>query len=71
MCTCLAVSHFFKLSRKWHDFQEKIIEHKMCVDFLYNIFSETFLILRRRIRDIIINVHRSSSKVKIIRVKFP
>jgi hypothetical protein len=42
---CLAVLYFFTLSHKRHNFRGKVIEHKMCFDFLYNV-SETFLILR-------------------------
>jgi hypothetical protein len=34
------------------------------------IFSKTFLILRRKQRDITINVHSSSSKVSVILVVF-
>jgi hypothetical protein len=34
------------------------------------ILSETFLILRRTQRDIIINVHRYSCKVPVILVRF-
>jgi hypothetical protein len=44
------------------------MEHEMCVDFLYKF--ETFLILRKIQRDIIINVHRSSCKVLVILVIF-
>jgi hypothetical protein len=41
----------------------------MSFDFLYNFFSETFIILRRTQRDTIINVHRSSCKVPVILVR--
>jgi hypothetical protein len=36
---CLALSYFFTLSHKWHDFQENLIKHKMNV----LIFSTTFV----------------------------
>ena len=49
---------------------EKIYWSKyVCFNFLYN-FSETFIILRRFQRDIIINVHRSLYKVTVIPVRF-
>jgi hypothetical protein len=33
---CPAVSYFSTLSHKRHVFREKVIEYKMCFDFLYN-----------------------------------
>jgi hypothetical protein len=41
----------------------------MCFDFLCNL-SETFLIIRRNKRDIIINVHRYSCKISATLVGF-
>ena len=47
------------------------ILHIKCVSILSTTsFSETFLILRRNERDIIINVLRSCCKVPVIRVRF-
>jgi hypothetical protein len=36
---CLALPYFTTLSHKWHDFQKKVIEHKICV----LIFSTNFV----------------------------
>ena len=48
-----------------HEFREKVIEHKMYSDFVYNFFSEAFLMLRRTEREII-NVHRALCKLPVI-----
>jgi hypothetical protein len=63
---CPAVPYFYTLSRIRHDFRENVIEHKMCV----LIYFETFFILRRIRQDVIINVHRYSSKVPVIIVGY-
>jgi hypothetical protein len=42
----------------------------MCVSIFSTILFETFLILRRNKRDIVINVKTSSSKVPVILVEF-
>jgi hypothetical protein len=55
---CLAVPYFLTLSLTRHDARgKKIVENKMCFDFLYNLLPETLLILIRTERDIIIIVH--------------
>ena len=47
------LTYFSALSHKRHDFQgEKVIDRKICFDFLHNL-PETFLILRRTDRDMI------------------
>jgi hypothetical protein len=66
---CLAVYIFSTVPHKRHDFREKVIEHKICFDFLYNFSQKHFFILRRSERGVIINVHRSSSKVPVILVR--
>ena len=49
---------FFHIISQTGRFSGKVTEHKMCVLILSSILSETFLILRRTERDIVINVHR-------------
>ena len=66
---CPAPPNFATLSHKRHDFRKKVIEHKTYVLILSTALSETFLILRRIQRDIIINIHRSSGKVTVISVR--
>ena len=52
--------------------EKKDIQHKRRVFFLFflQILSETFLILRKNGRDIIINAHRAACKVPFILVRF-
>jgi hypothetical protein len=64
---CMAVSYFFTLSYKRHDFRgKKLLNISVCW-FCLQLLFETFLILRRTERDII-NVHGSSCKVLVILV---
>jgi hypothetical protein len=37
-----ALPYFSKLSHKRHHFWEKVIEQKMCFDFLYNFYLKHF-----------------------------
>ena len=57
---CLAVPYFSMLIDKRQDFRKKVTELKMSVLIFYTNLSETFLILTRIKRDIVINVQRSS-----------
>ena len=62
----LTVPYFSTLSRKGHDFRKTLFKKKCVIWFSLQLLSETFLILRRTQRDIIINVHRSSYKVPLL-----
>jgi hypothetical protein len=39
---CLALPNFSTLSHKRYDFRKKVIEHKICFDFLYNFCLKYF-----------------------------
>ena len=54
---CPPLPYFSTLSHKWHDFRKKIIDNTMCVLMFFTTFSETFPILRRIQRNIIINAY--------------
>ena len=51
--------------------KKESIKHKICVFFILTIFlfSEIFLIIRRIVRGIIINVYKFSCKVFVILVR--
>jgi uncharacterized membrane protein len=70
LCSSQLYYIFPHLSHKGQDFRENVFEHKMCVLISLQSLSEIFLVINRTGRDIIINAHRSSSKVLIIRVRF-
>ena len=64
--TCLGVPYFSTLSLKGHDFLWKKILNIKCVPwFSLQVFSETFFTLRRIQPDAIVNIPRSSYKVKV------
>ena len=63
-------SYFSTLSHERHDFRETGIEYKTCVLTPLQRLPETFLILRRIQRDIVINVKTSSCKVPLNLVGF-
>ena len=68
---CPAVQNFPTLFHKGHDFRgKKVIEHKMWVSIFSTTLSESFFIVRKIHRDMIINVYRSSYKTPFALVRF-
>jgi len=63
---CLALQRVFTLSYEYKqkDLRENVIEHKMYVSTFCTTFVETFFILSRTERDMIINVYLSLCKVR-------
>ena len=53
---CPAVQYFPQLYHKWYDFLIKVIEHNISAFIFSRILSETFIILRRTKRVMIIYV---------------
>jgi len=70
--TCPALQYFSTLSLKWHDFflKKRLLNMKCVFRFSPQSLSETFFILGRNERDMIINVYLSSCKVLAILVRF-
>jgi hypothetical protein len=66
----LVLPHFSTLPHRRHYFREKVVEHKTRVLNSYPTLSETFLILKRIERDIIINIHRGTLKILVILVRY-
>ena len=71
---CPALQYFSTLSHKPHGFRAgeggEFIEHKMCALILSTKSSETFLIVRRIKRDIVINVRTSACEVPVLHKLF-
>jgi len=67
---CLDLPYFSTLPHKRHVLRENVIEPKMCVFIFSTSFPETFPILRRTERDIIIHLHKPSCKGPVIFVIF-
>jgi hypothetical protein len=63
-------ANFSPFSHKRQDFRKSVIECKICVLLFSTTLDETFLILRRTQRAIVIKVKTSSYKVPVIRVEF-
>ena len=66
---CTAVPYFSTLPQKGHDFRKEVNEHQMCGLIFSTTWSETFFLLRRNERDMIINVHRSLCNAAVILVR--
>jgi hypothetical protein len=58
--TCLCLPYLSTLSHKPHDFRKQLVNIKCVFGFPLQRLIETFLIVRRTERDIIINVNKSS-----------
>ena len=69
-CGLSGVIEISTLPHKRHDFREKFLNIKFVFLLYVQILSETFLILRRIKRDIIIKVLAFPSEVPIILVRF-
>jgi len=69
---CLAVPHLIHISYKRYDFSDKKVIKKSVFRFSLQLLSQTFLILRRIQREVVIIIHMFSSKVdlRIFIVKF-
>ena len=63
----LSPPYFSTLSHKRHDFRKALLNRK-CVLFSVQLLFETFLILRRIRRDIVVSLEKLSCKVPIIHV---
>ena len=68
---CPALTYFSTLSHKQHDFWGKKILTKISFGFLYNFLPETFLILRRLERDMIISLREMTKKMQLCRTVIP
>jgi hypothetical protein len=68
--TCLALPYFSALSKKRHDFGEKVIEYKICIWIFSTTLPKAFLIFRIIQRDMITNVKTSSCEVFLILLRF-
>ena len=62
----LALYIFFTFSHKRHNFLGKLLNIKGFFLFSLQVWYETFLILRRILRDITTNVHKSSCNLSAI-----
>jgi len=59
-----SLQYFSTLFLQWHVFFFKLMNIKRVFWFYLQLLSETFLILRRTERDIVVNVHRSGPHIK-------
>jgi hypothetical protein len=70
ICGLSGSTIFLHLFHKRYDVREKVIEHKMCVLIFSVTLSDSFLILSRIQRHIIINVQISLGTIRVILVGF-
>jgi hypothetical protein len=63
---CLVIQYFSTLSHTCYDFRKKKMNENDMPRFSLNILPETFIILTRTERDIIINVRRSLCEVPVV-----
>jgi len=66
---CPPVTNVSIFSHKRHDFRKKLLNINCVFWISLQLVSETVCILRRNARDIVINVHRSSSETPVILVR--
>jgi hypothetical protein len=66
---CLALPYFSHYFIKHTILGKKVFEHAMCVSIFFAILSETFLNLRRILKDIV-NLHWFLSKALFIFARF-
>jgi hypothetical protein len=68
----LAAPYFYSLRHKRRNFRKrkKLLNIKRVIWFSLQLFTETFLILRRIQRDITINIYRPLCKVSVIIIIF-
>ena len=66
---CPAESYFSTISHKWHDFREKVTEHKICAVILSVTYVSNSSHSKEKERDII-TVRTFSFEVPVILVRF-
>ena len=66
----LAPPCFSSVSHKRHEFRGRVTEYEIMFWFSLQLLFETFLILRRIQRDIVINLKTSSCKTRLVLVGF-
>ena len=67
---CLAVPYFSHYLINGTIFENMLLKIKCVFWFSLQLLSETFLLLRRTERDIVVNVHSCSCKVPVFLVRF-
>ena len=67
---CLYLPYFYTLSHKRHDLLKKVITGEVHALFFSTSLFETFFIIRKTERDVIINIYWSSCEAPVIIVRF-